>query len=103
MLMLALTATATLNGKTFTAAKQKDGSYIIKITGIKASQLGDEITISGNAGGDFTVKVSALAYVNSILNSSTYSDNQAAKNAMASLYYYYLRAIGFQNDLNNGQ
>ena len=98
-----LTATAQLNGKTFTAEKQNDGSYIIKIVGIKASQLGSTITINGTAGGEFSVTVSALAYVNSILNSSTYSNNTDAKNAMASLYYYNLRTKEFKNDPLNGK
>ncbi|MCR4951016.1 MAG: Ig-like domain-containing protein, partial [Solobacterium sp.] len=93
-----LTATASLNGKTFNAEKQNDGTYIIRITGIKASQLGDVIMISGNEG-QFTVTVSALAYVRSILNSESYKDNEKAQNAMAALYNFYIYTKNYQESL----
>ena len=94
-----LTATATLNGKTFSAETQTDGSYIIKITGIKAAQLGSELIVTGTAGGeDFSVTVAPLAYVRSILNSSAYSSNLNAQNTVAAFYYYYAAIMAYRAD-----
>lgn len=82
-----LTASATFNGTTYNAEQQSDGRYRIRIPGIAAHQLGDTITITGNAGGEFTVRVSALSYARSVLNNDSF--DEYAKNAMAALYYYY--------------
>jgi hypothetical protein len=89
-----LTATAEWNGNTYYAEKQGDGAYIIKIPGIKASQLADVIAITGSAGGDFTAQVSALAYARSILNSDVMNAN--AKNAVSALYYYWRTADAYR-------
>lgn len=82
-----LTASATFNGKTFTAVKQADGRYRIRVSGISAHQMGDPITITGTAGSDFTITVSVLAYARAVLNSEAFNAN--AKNTMAALYQYY--------------
>ena len=82
-----LTASATFNGKTFTAVKQADGRYRIRVSGISAHLLGETITITGTAGSDFTITVSALAYARAVLNSEAFGAD--AKNAMAALYRYY--------------
>ena len=82
-----LKASATFNGKTFTAVKQADGRYRIRVSGISAHQLGETITINGTAGSDFTITVSALAYARAVLNSEAFNAN--AKNTMAALYQYY--------------
>lgn len=82
-----LTASATFNGKTFTAVKQADGRYRIRVSGISAHLLGETIKITGTAGSDFTITVSALAYARAVLNSEAF--NADAKNAMAALYRYY--------------
>lgn len=82
-----VSASAEFHGNTYTAEKQEDGSYIIKITGIKASWLGDPIEVKGSAGGSFTVKVSALAYVRSIFSSE--KSTKLAKDAVSALYTYY--------------
>ena len=82
-----LTASATFNGKTFTAVKQADGRYRIRVSGISAHQMGDPITITGTAGSDFTITVSVLAYDRAVLNSEAFNAN--AKNTMAALYQYY--------------
>ena len=44
-------------------------------------------TVSGTAGGEFTLSVSALSYVRSVLNSDKYKDD--AKNKVTALYKYY--------------
>ena len=82
-----LIASATFNGKTFTAVKQADGRYRIRVSGISAHLLGETITITGTAGSDFTITVSALAYARAVLNSAAFGAD--AKNAMAALYRYY--------------
>lgn len=96
---VALTASTTFNGKTYSAVKQPDGSYILTITGIPASMLGDTITISGDADGAFSVTVSALSYVYSILNGTDYSNDTNAQNAVCALYYYYQKAMAYKNSL----
>ena len=87
------TATAKFNENVFRAEKQADGRYRVRITGISAHQLGNTITVTGNAGGAFTVKVSVLAYVRSVLKNS--SDN-AARDCMAALYRYYAAVIAYR-------
>ena len=89
-----LTASATFNGKTYAAEKQKDGRYLVQIPNISAHQLGDMITVTGNAGGAFTVKVSALSYVRSVLKSDT--TNKAAKDGMSALYEYYAAVLAYR-------
>ena len=93
-----LSATATFHGNTYQAVKQSDGSYIIKVTNIPAAWLGDTVTITGTAGGEFTVTVSALSYVYSVLNSETMSAE--AKNAVASMYYYYTNTVAYKAESN---
>ena len=93
-----LSASASFHGNTYNAVKQSDGTYIIKITNIPAAWLGDKVTITGTAGGEFTVEVSALSYVYSVVNSDTM--NQDAKNAVASLYYYYTTTEAYRTANN---
>ena len=81
---------ATLDGGTENVAEaESDGRYLITIPNISAHQLGDMHTISVTAGGSFTIEVSALSYIQSILTSDTYKADQNARNAMAALYEYY--------------
>ena len=82
-----LTASASFGGKTYAAEKQSDKVYIVKIPGIKASQLGSTITVTGEAGGNFTITVSALSYVRSVLKNDSYGEK--AKNTVFALYKYY--------------
>ena len=88
-----LTASATFNGKTYTAVKQSDGRYLVQIPNISAHQLGDMITITGTAGTAFSVQVSALSYTRSVLNST--STNQAAKDGLSALYAYYSAVLAY--------
>ena len=89
-----LTASASFNGKTYQAAKQSDGRYLVRIPDISAHQLGDMITVTGSAGGAFTVKVSALSYTRSVLNST--SSNKAAKDGLSALYEYYAAVLAYR-------
>ena len=89
-----LTASAEFGGKTYEAVKQNDGRYLVRIPGISAHQLGDMITITGNAGGAFTVKVSALSYTRSVLNSG--AAGKAAKDGVSALYAYYAAVLAYR-------
>ena len=80
--------------KKVTPVKQSDGRYLIRISGISAHKLGDMISITGTAGKDFTVQVSALSYVRSVLNNS--GSTTAAKNCMAALYSYYAATMAYR-------
>ncbi len=87
---------ASFDGKTYQARKQSDTVWVVKVMGIKASQLGDTITVTGNAGGNFTITVSALSYVRSILEGGDkYSED--ARKTVAALYQYYEAAENFKN------
>ena len=89
----ALTASATYKGNVYTAERQKDGRYMVRIPDIAAHQLGDMITVEGNAGGAFTVKVSALSYVRSVLANNM---TAAEKDGMAALYQYYTAVLAYR-------
>ena len=88
-----LTATATFNGKTYTAERQPDGRYLVRIPDISAHQLGDMIAIQGNAGGAFTVRVSALSYARSVLKNDT---NKSEKDGLSALYSYYAAVLAYR-------
>ena len=70
-------------------AEIEGGVYRVQIAGISAHKLGNVYTITGNAGGDrdFTVKVSALSYVQGALNDD--DETVEMKRAVTSLYKYY--------------
>ena len=89
----ALTASATFNGNTYKAELQSDGRYLIRIPEITAHRLGDTITVRGTAGGSFTVTVSALSYVRSILSNDT---TAAEKNGIAAFYEYYRAVMAYR-------
>ena len=86
--------TGTEKVKTVTPVKMSDGRYRIRISGVQAHQLGDMITISGVAGKPFTVQVSALSYVRSVLNNA--GSSEAAKNCLASMYAYYTAIMAYR-------
>ena len=88
-----VTASAAFNGKTYSAEKQEDGRYLVRITDISAHQLGDMITITGDAEGAFTVRVSALSYVRSVLANNT---TKAEKDGMCALYAYYAAVLAYR-------
>ena len=85
-----------MNGKTFDAVRMQDGSYRLDIEGINASQLADTITVNGDADGSFTIQISVLAYVRSLLGSSTYANNRKAKDSVMALYYYYQKTMAYR-------
>ena len=79
----------------YTAVKQADGRYKVTIPDISAHQLGDKYTITAETtNGTATCSLSALSYVYAILDVS--SDN-AAKNAVSSLYIYYDATLNYRS------
>ena len=69
-----------------TATKQADGRYKVKIEGISAHELSTPRTIKVNTtSGESTVTVSALSYVNGILNGA---DQNGSYNAVSAIYSY---------------
>ncbi|MBR3644697.1 MAG: hypothetical protein IKN57_14485, partial [Parasporobacterium sp.] len=90
--------TAYLDGGTKNAAVlQSDGRYCIQISDIPAHELGKAHTVRVIADKEFTVTLSALSYVQTILNSEKYEDDTDLIYAMLSLYNYY-DAIRNYND-----
>ena len=79
----------------YTATKQKDGRYLVKIPNIGAHKLGDSYTVViTTAKGESTVTVSAMSYVKGVLDA--YTDDQTAQYAAAAIYAYYKAAIKYQ-------
>jgi hypothetical protein len=89
-----LTASAEFNGNTFEAEKLADGRYRVRIPDISAHQLGDTVTVTGEAGGTFTVAVAPLSYVRSVLNSASFGET--AKNSMAAMYTYFEKVMAYR-------
>ena len=77
------------------AVKQKDGRYRVAVPGISAHLLGTEYTVDVTAGSSFTVKASALSYVNTLMSAEQYQNDEDAQYAMTSLYRYYAAAAAF--------
>ena len=88
-----VTASAAFNGKTFSAEKQSDGRYMVRIPDISAHQLGDMITITGDADGTFTVMVSALSYTRSVLKNNT---NKPEMDGLSALYQYFAAVMAYR-------
>ncbi len=81
----------------YTAAKQADGRYKVTIPNISAHQLGDTYTITAvTANGTASCKVSALSYVNAILNENS---STIAKNAVSAFYRYYEAIMIYRENL----
>ncbi len=93
--------TATEGGSKLTCVHLSDGRYRVTIPNIQAHQLGDTHTVAVSAGGEFTIKVSALSYVHTALNSSDPKfTNTDAQYAVSSLYYYYKATTDYQSNPN---
>ena len=95
-----VTASAIVNDRTIRASG--DGKF--RTQGLTILELGNSFILSGrgktNATG-FSVTLSGLSYIRSILNSGTTS--AAAKNAMASLYDYYRAACNYHDMITYGR
>ena len=85
--------TGTTTTKAYTPEKQADGRYLVTIPNISAHKLGDKVTITGNAGGSFTVVVSPLSFVRDVL---TYEKDTESRNGLSSLYAYWAAAMAYK-------
>ena len=86
--------TGTTTTKAYTPEKQADGRYLVTIPNISAHKLGDKVTVTGNAGGSFTVVVSPLSFVRDVLKNETKTESL---NGLSSLYAYYMAAIAYKS------
>lgn len=76
-----------------TVSKQSDGRYKLTIPNIPAHKLGDEFTITVD--GTLTIRMSAMSYVNIVLNAA--GADAATKNMVASLYEYYRANMNYRD------
>ena len=82
--------------KDYSAVKQNDGRWLVKITDISADKLGEAYTISVTAGRDKNeLTVSPLSYVNAALSNITNLLNFKAKDAVSSFYKYYEAVVAY--------
>jgi len=94
--------TASIGGNAVDAVLQTDGRYRIRIKNISADDLSDTYEIEISAGESFTVSVSALSYVNTVLNSDSDTfNNTTAHYAVTSLYRYYVATMNYAEHPND--
>ncbi len=86
--------TATVGGKTTEIKSLSDGRFLLEIPNIAAHELGKRFAIvAKTVNGTANVNVSALSYVQSMLNKD--DANTDAKNAVCAIYDYYKAAQAF--------
>ena len=78
------------------AVKQSNGTYKIQIANIPAHELGDNNVIKVTAGESFDVVVSALSYVDAILNIDSTDEERKAATA---LFKYYEAAMAYKRSI----
>ena len=98
-----LSVKCTLDGKTYKAYKQKDGTYVMRISGIKIQDMAYAIEIRGIAGDAGTeenvrVEITPIGYVYYALNNS--ESGQKKIYAMSALYEYWLYAHSYANQMS---
>ena len=80
---------AFINGRKSDVIRMSDGRFRIQVPEISAHQLGKQNTVSvRTASGTAQVCVSALSYVDSLLNASMYENDPDAQYAAAALFRY---------------
>ena len=77
----------------YTPVKQADGRYLVTIPNISAHRLGDKVTVTGKAGGSFTVVVSPLSFVRDVLKNETATESL---DGLSAFYAYYAAAIAYK-------
>ena len=89
----------TVDGRAATATKQADGRYLVRIPNIVAHKLDVAYTVVAKTDNDRTsVTVSALSYVNWMLDAEEYQNNTLAQNGVASIYAYYIAAKEYKQE-----
>ena len=87
----------TENGQEVKTELMSDGRYRADIFNISAHRLGDTHNLQVETdNGTAKVDVSALSYVDSLLNAAAYADDTHARNAMAAFYEYYVAADAYK-------
>lgn len=75
------------SGTSYEAELQEDGRYRIRIEGLKAYELNDELYVEGMAGGNkYMIWIRPLHYASIVLRGDY---DSLCKEAVAALYYYY--------------
>ena len=78
------------------AVEQQNGDYLIQLSGISAHKLGDTYTLTIRAQDTIELRVSALSYVNTVLNMDASAD---MKKAVTALYRYYTATMAYRETL----
>ena len=85
------------------AARSTGHRFEIRIEGVSPHNLDKQFTVSGYAGGKFTIKVSAFSYVDFILSKDSGLDYLSeAKMMVAALYAFHEAEVAYRNTLNSG-
>lgn len=90
-----LAVTCDYAGTTYKAYKKADGKYVIRIPGIPIQDMDQELKISGTSGDgeEVDIRIKPIGYIYYALNNP--SSNEQKKNAMVSLYFYWLFAKNY--------
>lgn len=85
------------DGVSPTFERRPDGRWRVTVPNIAAHELGDVhvVKVTTSAGVTATASVSALSYVNGLLSSAAYRDDQPARLAVAALYRYWDAASAY--------
>ena len=77
-----------LSQNAYTFSQEADGRWLLTITGIEAPRLGERFHITAHTnGGDTTVDLSCLSYIEAVLSSNAFDhDVKAAVGALAAFY-----------------
>ncbi len=90
-----LAVTCGYAGTTYKAYKKADGKYVIRIPGIAIQDMDQPLTISGTSGDgeEVDIRIKPIGYIYYALNNP--DSNEQKKNAMVSLYFYWLFARNY--------
>ena len=67
----------------------------VRVFGIRAWQLGDEVVVTGDAGGEFEVRASGLAYASALLGVADYAGN-GGHDAMCALVAFHDAEVAYR-------
>ena len=77
--------------------KAKGGGvrWRVRVAGIRAWRLGDEVVVTGDAGGGFSVTASGLAYAGAVLASGDFAKN-GGHDAMCALAAFHDAEVAYR-------
>ena len=77
--------------------KAKGGGvrWRVRVAGIRAWRLGDEVAVTGDAGGGFSVSASGLAYAGAVLASGDFAKN-GGHDAMCALAAFHDAEVAYR-------